>query len=53
MTEAEWQALIEILNRVPLTLSEKMWLRALIAREMEKFIPAPPEENKPVRMEIP
>ena len=37
MTQIEWQALIELLNRIPLTQAERLWIMELIKREMEKF----------------
>ena len=36
MTLQEWQALIELLNRCPMTQAERLWLQALINREIEK-----------------
>jgi len=36
MTEQEIHALVELLNRVPLTQAERLWLQALIQRELEQ-----------------
>lgn len=37
MTEQEWAALVEILNRVAVSAAEKLWIQALIAREMQRI----------------
>jgi len=37
MTLIEWQALIELLNRTPMTQAERMWLQALIQRETARI----------------
>jgi hypothetical protein len=37
MTLQEWQALIELLNRAPITQAEKLWLQELIDREIAKL----------------
>ncbi len=37
MTREELNALIELLNRIPLTQSERLWLQALISRELAKL----------------
>lgn len=34
MTEQEIQALVELLNRAPMTQAERLWLQALIQREL-------------------
>ena len=36
MTEQEIQALVEILNRAPVTQAERLWLQALIQRVLEQ-----------------
>lgn len=36
MTEQEIQALVELLNRAPMTQAERLWLQALIQREVEQ-----------------
>ena len=36
MTEQEIQALVELLNRTPLSQAERLWLQTLIKRETEK-----------------
>lgn len=35
MNQAEWNAIIELLNRVPLTQAERLWLQIIIEREIE------------------
>lgn len=37
MNQQEWTALIELLNRIPVTQAERMWLQEVINREMAKF----------------
>ena len=37
MTQQEWQALIELLSRIPLTQAERLWLQELIEREMDQY----------------
>jgi hypothetical protein len=37
MTNQEWTALIEILNRTPMTQAERLWIQALITREMQRL----------------
>lgn len=37
MTQQEWQALIELLQRVPLNQAERLWLHSLIQRELDKL----------------
>lgn len=37
MTQTEWNAIIELLNRVPLTQAERLWLQSLIEREISKL----------------
>lgn len=36
MTEQEIQALVELLNRTPMTQAERLWVQALIQREVEQ-----------------
>lgn len=36
MTTDELQALVEILNRAPMTHAERLWLQALIQREIAR-----------------
>jgi hypothetical protein len=44
MTEQEWAAIIEILNRAPVTLAERQWLQALIDRELARSRAQPGNE---------
>lgn len=37
MTEQEWTALIEILNRTPVSTAERLWIQMLIARELQRI----------------
>lgn len=37
MSEQEWAALIEILNRTLVTQAERLWIQALITREMQRI----------------
>lgn len=37
MTEKEWTALIEILNRTPVSAAERLWLQMVIARELQRI----------------
>ena len=50
MTQQEWQALAELLNRLPMTQAERLWLQELINRELTKIKAtesnAPPENPK-------
>jgi hypothetical protein len=43
MTQPELIALVELLNRAPMTQGERMWVQGLIAR-WEKGIAQPPPE---------
>lgn len=36
MAEDEIKALVEILNRAPMTQAERLWVQALIQREVEQ-----------------
>lgn len=36
MTEQELQALVQLLNRTPMTQAERLWVQGLIQRELEQ-----------------
>jgi len=38
MTLQELQAIVELLNRTPMTQAERLWLQALINREQAKLM---------------
>ena len=40
MTEDELKALVELLNRCPMTIAERMWVQGIISREMQKLAAA-------------
>ena len=40
MTEDELKALVELLNRCPMTIAEQMWVQGIISREMQKLAAA-------------
>lgn len=47
MTQPELVALVEIINRCPMTQAERMWLQALIAREEAGMQEPGPTEDDP------
>ncbi len=47
MTQPELLALVELLNRAPMTQAERLWCQALIAREEAGMQEPPPAEDDP------
>lgn len=49
MTREELQALIEILNRAPVSQAERMWVQALVLRESQRIVEAEAKQQPAAR----